>query len=118
MPFIFAAARVDQEAQLASAPANGALFTDRKEFNLIYIGLLFGLYVLFTIGIYHVLVVKLERWFGTWPWIMFFVLGSACLLMSLKALNAVASMWWGYNAFLNLWSVKEMFDQHKRVGHY
>jgi hypothetical protein len=80
-----------------------------------YIGIYFGLYVLVTIGLYHILVVKLEAWFGVWPWIAFLLLGLACLYFSIVAKTAIWSMWWGYNAFLNLWSVKEMFDQRKRV---
>jgi hypothetical protein len=81
-----------------------------------YIGIIFGIYVFLTIGIYHVLVVKLEEWFGTWPWVAFLALGIICLYLSFRTANGVASMWWGYNSFINLWSVKEMFDQHKRAG--
>lgn len=80
-----------------------------------WIGIYFGLYVLFTIGIYHVLIVKLEARFGTWPWIAFLLLGFICLYFSAMAKSVAWSMWWGYNAFINLWSVKEMFDQSKRV---
>ena len=80
-----------------------------------WIGLYFGFYVLFTIGIYHVLIVKLEARFGTWPWIAFLLLGFICLYFSIIASSVAWSMWWGYNAFINLWSVKEMFDQSKRV---
>lgn len=80
-----------------------------------YIGILFGIYVFLTIGIYHVLIVKLEEWFGTWPWVAFLVLGIICLYFSYRNPNGVVSMWWGYNSFINLWSVKEMFDQHKRA---
>ena len=82
-----------------------------------YIGIVFGIYVFLTIGIYHMLVVKLEEWFGTWPWVAFLVLGIICLYLSCRTSDGVVSMWWGYNSFLNLWSVKEMFDQHKRAGH-
>lgn len=81
---------------------------------MILIGLYFGFYVLFTIGIYHVIIVKLEAHFGTWPWLVFLVLGLFCLFLSLTAGSTPWSMWWGYNAFINLWSVKEMFDQYQR----
>ncbi|NLV21674.1 MAG: DUF4491 family protein [Syntrophomonadaceae bacterium] len=79
-----------------------------------YIGIIFGIYVFATIGIYHILIVKLEKWFGTWPWLVFLILGIICLYFSLINSNGMTSMWWGYNSFINLWSVKEMFDQHKR----
>lgn len=80
----------------------------------LYIGIGFGLYVLFTIGLYHVLVVKLEARFGTGPWIVFMLLGVVCLFLSWQTSSQTLSMWWGYNAFLNLWTVKEMFDQPRR----
>ncbi len=80
-----------------------------------WLGIYFGLYVLVTIGVYHVLVVKLEAGFGVWPWIAFLLLGLVCLYFALTAPTDAWSMWWGYNAFINLWSVKEMFDQRERV---
>lgn len=79
-----------------------------------YIGIVFGLYVLITIGLYHILVVKLEERFGVWPWIIFFIVGLLCLYLSWRSSSETISMWLGYNAFLNLWTVKEMFDQPKR----
>lgn len=81
---------------------------------MLFIGLYFGIYVLITISIYHILVVKLEARFGTWPWILFLVLGLISLLLSFISTTSAQSMWWGYNAFLNLWTVKEMFDQPAR----
>ena len=71
-------------------------------------GIYFGIYVFLTIGIYHILIVKLEARFSTWPWIAFLLLGLACLYCTVTARNVAWSMWWGYNAFINLWSVKEM----------
>lgn len=81
---------------------------------MLFIGLYFGIYVLFTIGIYHILVVKLEVRFGTWPWIVFLFLGLVSLLLSFISDTQAVSMWWGYNAFLNLWTIKEMFEQPAR----
>ena len=78
------------------------------------IGVYFGLYVLFTIGIYHIIIVKLEAQYGTWPWLGFLALGLLCLFLTVTAGSATWSMFWGYNTFINLWSVKEMFDQHQR----
>jgi len=80
-----------------------------------YIGLLFGIYVFLTIGIYHYLIVALEKRFGTWPWAAFLVIGLACIYLAVTSATEVGSMWWGYNSFVNLWSVKEMFDQHRRA---
>jgi hypothetical protein len=80
----------------------------------LYLGIIFGLYVLITIGIYHVLVVKLEESFGVWPWLVFLAIGLICVYLSWQSPSQALSMWWGYNAFLNLWTVKEMFDQRQR----
>lgn len=79
-----------------------------------YIGIIFGLYVLFTIGLYHILVVKLEERLGTWPWAVFLLIGLLSLYLSWASSNEVSSMWWGYNAFLNLWTIKEMLEQKGR----
>lgn len=79
-----------------------------------WLGIYFGLYVLVTIGVYHILIVKLEAHFGVWPWIAFLLIGLACLYFALIARTDAWSMWWGYNAFINLWSIKEMFDQSER----
>lgn len=52
-----------------------------------------------------------------WPWVAFLVLGIVCLYLSFRTTDGVVSMWWGYNSFINLWTIKEMFDQHKRAGY-
>jgi hypothetical protein len=80
-----------------------------------WMGAVFGIYVLITIGLYHVLIVKLEERFGTSPWAVFLLVGLICLAVSIFAGSSASSMFWGYNSFINLWSVKEMFDQHQRT---
>lgn len=80
-----------------------------------WIGIYFGLYVLITVGLYHILIVKLEARFGSTPWAAFLLIGCACLYLSVAAHSAIWSMFWGYNAIINLWSIKEMFDQTKRA---
>ncbi len=81
-----------------------------------YVGIIFGIYVFVTIGLYHYLIVWLEKWFGTWPWVAFLIIGLICIYLALNSPTEVGSMWWGYNSFINLWSVKEMFDQHRRAA--
>lgn len=80
-----------------------------------WIGIYFGIYVLATIGLYHILIVKLEARWGSMPWIAFLLIGCAFLYLSAAAHSAAWSMFWGYNAIINLWSIKEMFDQAKRT---
>ncbi|NLJ72436.1 MAG: DUF4491 family protein [Syntrophomonadaceae bacterium] len=79
-----------------------------------YIGVLFGIYVFLTIGIYHVLVVKIEERLGVWPWLIFLLLGLISIYCSWTASSHSWSLWWGYNAFLNLWTIVEMFEQPER----
>lgn len=81
-----------------------------------FTGIIFGFFVFFSIGIYHVLVVKVEYYWGTWPWIVFFLLGIICIYLSLASDKEVASIFWGYLGFINLWTIKELFEQKKRVA--
>lgn len=80
-----------------------------------FIGILFGLFVFFSIGIYHVIVVKIEYHLGTWPWVIFLLLGLGCIYLSLMSKGQVVSILWGYMGFINLWTIKELFEQRKRV---
>ena len=81
-----------------------------------WIGIGFGLYVFFSIGLYHILVVQLEARFGSRPWIAFLLIGLVCLYLAITTGSHAWSMFWGYNAFLNLWTIKEMFEQVKRAA--
>ncbi|SHG87467.1 protein of unknown function [Thermosyntropha lipolytica DSM 11003] len=78
-------------------------------------GILFGLLVFLTIGIYHVLVVKIEYHLGTWPWILFLLLGLVCIYLSLVSTDETCSIFWGYFGFINLWTIRELFEQRRRV---
>lgn len=79
-------------------------------------GLFFGIYVIATIALYHILVVNFHQYFGRWPsTVIFLAVGLGCVWLSFKAPNQGTSMFWGYNAFLNLWSIREVSDQSKRV---
>lgn len=80
-----------------------------------WIGLFFGVYVLVTIGICHILIVKLEARFGVWPWIAFLLIGLALVYFTLTAPSDARSMFLGYNAFISFWSIREMFSQRERV---
>ena len=111
------AGNMDECSAIALLCYNVNIFMQNHVFggeNQLYTGIIFGIYVLFTIGLYHILVVKLEERFGVWPWLVFLLLGLLSLYFSWIAASGVLSMWWGYNAFLNLWAIKEMFEQPAR----
>lgn len=80
-----------------------------------FTGLIFGFFVFLSIGIYHILVVKIEYHMGTWPWVVFLVLGLVCIYLSLAGDSDAVSIFWGYLGFVNLWTIRELFEQRKRV---
>lgn len=83
--------------------------------NLHFLGLALGAATFLIIGLFHPIVIKTEYYFGTRPWWVFLVIG----LGSLAASVFVANLFWsgllGVLGFTSLWTIKELFDQKKRV---
>lgn len=83
--------------------------------NLHLLGLALGAATFLIIGLFHPIVIKTEYYFGTRPWWVFLVIG----LGSLAASVFVANLFWsgllGVLGFTSLWTIKELFDQKKRV---
>ncbi len=86
-----------------------------KELNMNYEGIIIGAGTFFIIGILHPVVIKTEYYIGTKAWPIFFIAGIICASLSfffdipgISALLAVLG-------FSLLWSVRELFDQEKRV---
>ena len=80
-----------------------------------FTGILIGLVVFVTIGVFHPVVVKAEYYFSKKIWPLFAGAGAFFLLLSLwveavffSAVSAVIGM-----SFL--WSIRELFEQEKRV---
>lgn len=67
------------------------------------------------IGLFHPLVIKGEYYFGKRIWPLFALLGAGFLLVALT----LTSAFWGtvaaLVAFSCFWSIKELFEQEKRV---
>ena len=78
-------------------------------------GLLIGLSTFVIIGVFHPIVIKAEYYTGTRLWWLFLILG----LLSLAGSLLVSSTFWaallGVLAFTLFWTVKELFDQERRV---
>ena len=78
-------------------------------------GLFIGAGTFALIGLFHVIVVKAEFYFGRQIWPVFALIGGLSLAMSLFVENYV------YNALLAvfgiscIWSIKEIIEQEKRV---
>lgn len=84
-----------------------------RDYNLL--GLAIGACTFLVIGIFHPVVIKCEYYFGTRCWWWFLVLGGLCLAASVL----IADVFWqsvlGVTAFSSFWTIKEIFDQRKRV---
>lgn len=83
--------------------------------RLNWLPLLIGAASFLIIGLFHPLVIKGEYYFGKGIWPLFAGLGAAFLLSAL----VISSQFWAtilsLLAFSCFWSVKELFEQEKRV---
>lgn len=79
------------------------------------LGLAIGLCTFLIIGLFHPVVIKFHYRFGTGCWWWFLILGIICIALSLWT----DSLFWGAIAgvtgFSSFWTIKEIFDQEKRV---
>ncbi len=83
------------------------------EYNLV--GLVVGLATFLIIGLFHPLVIKGEYYFGVKCWWVFLLFGLLGLFLSVYVDNQIISTLLGVFAFSCMWSIKEVFDQRKRV---
>lgn len=79
------------------------------------LGLAIGLCTFLIIGLFHPVVIKFHYRFGTGCWWWFLILGIICVALSLW----IDSLFWaaiaGVTGFSSFWTIKEIFDQEKRV---
>lgn len=78
-------------------------------------GLVIGICTFLIIGMFHPIVVKAEYYWSTRCWWLFSFLGIAGVISSLCIENVVISSLLGVFAFSSFWSIKEIFEQEKRV---
>mgnify|MGYP006277038173 CR=1 FL=1 len=83
--------------------------------NLNIEGFLVGLFAFFLIGVFHPVVIKLERNYGkkVWPFLLFPGVGFA--IVSVFITHTLISVGLGVLAFALFWSTIEIFKQEKRV---
>lgn len=79
------------------------------------IGLEVGITTFILIGAFHVVVVKCEYHFSKSVWPVFAILGLASLVGSLFISNYLLSVITAVFGITCLWSIKELFEQEKRV---
>ena len=78
-------------------------------------GIIIGICTFLIIGMFHPIVIKAEYYFGTRCWWWFLVLGIAGIIASIFVSNILISSLLGVFAFSSFWTIKEIFDQRKRV---
>ena len=74
-----------------------------------------GLVTFLIIGLFHPLVIKAEYHFGTRSWWAFLLSGLVAAACSIGLVRGFWSIVLGVVAFSSFWSIKEVFDQKKRV---
>lgn len=78
-------------------------------------GIIVGVATFLIIGFFHPIVVKAEYYWGTKCWWIFLIVGLAGLVVSLVVDNLVLSILLGVFSFSSFWTIKEIFEQEKRV---
>ena len=77
---------------------------------------LIGLSAFVIIGIFHPIVIKAEYWFSKKIWPVFCISGLACIAGALFIRQYAVSAVLSILGFTCLWSIKELFEQEKRVA--
>lgn len=80
-----------------------------------YYGFITAVATFFIIGIFHPIVIKAEYHFGTKCWWAFLVAGLILIGCSLVVVSQMMSIILGVLGCSCLWSILEVFQQHKRV---
>lgn len=78
-------------------------------------GLVLGICTFLIIGLFHPVVVKAEYYWGTRCWWLFLLLGLGGVVASVCVADLFVSALLGVFAFSSFWTIKEVFDQEKRV---
>ena len=78
-------------------------------------GIIIGISTFLIIGLFHPVVIKAEYYWGTRCWWIFLILGILGIIGALLVENILISSLLGVFAFSSLWTIKEVFDQRKRV---
>ena len=78
-------------------------------------GLALGICTFLIIGLFHPVVIKAEYHWGTRCWWLFLLLGLGGVVASVCVADLFVSALLGVFAFSSFWTIKEVFDQEKRV---
>ena len=78
-------------------------------------GVIVGAATLCIIGVFHPIVIKFEYYLGKRLWPLFVFVGVAFLAASILLGNQIVSALMGVLGFTCFWSIRELFEQEKRV---
>lgn len=79
------------------------------------LGMLIGFTSFLIIGLFHPIVIKAEYYFTKKIFPLFILAGILFLIGSVIAANIFLSATFGVLGFTCFWSIKELFEQEKRV---
>ena len=78
-------------------------------------GIVIGAGAFIIIGILHPVVIKTQYYIGSKAWPVFLIAGLLCVGFSLIYIGGILSALLSILGFSLLWSVRELFEQEKRV---
>lgn len=78
-------------------------------------GIVIGAATFLIIGLLHPVVIKAEYFAGKGIWPLFLVLGSLCITCSVLISSVIPASLLAVLGFSLLWSIRELFEQEKRV---
>jgi hypothetical protein len=78
-------------------------------------GLFAGAAALIIIGLFHPVVIKGEYYFGKGIWPLFLIAGLGLIAAACVIPHTYLSLVLGITGSTCLWTIKELFDQEKRV---
>ena len=80
-----------------------------------FTGIIIAVATFLTFGIWHPIVIKTEYHFGTRPWVIYLIVGVACIVGALFIENTLLSAIVGVFGASALWGIGELFHQRRRV---
>lgn len=78
-------------------------------------GIIIAVISFLIIGVFHPIVIKTEYYFGKRAWPVFLILGIFFISISIFQKQIILSVIMGIIGATCLWSIKEIFEQEKRV---
>ncbi|HBJ76527.1 MAG TPA: DUF4491 domain-containing protein [Porphyromonadaceae bacterium] len=89
------------------------LFDFMTDYQLV--GISIGISTFLIIGLFHPIVIKAEYYFGTGCWWLFAVMGFVFIYISISIENIFLSALSAVISASSFWSIKELFEQKRRV---